>query len=69
MLKNGPIFPIFVLFASFLPKYQKWFKTSLIFVGFDYFEFSEILLTSQILNFEDKLQLMDTCSGQNFNIF
>ena len=33
------------------------------------FKFSEILLTSQILNFEDKSQLMETFSGQNFNIF
>ena len=50
MLKNGPIFPISVLFASFLPKYKK--KNSkrhqflFVFIGF---VFSEILLTSQIL--------------------
>ena len=37
----------FVLFASFLPESQKRFKTSLIFVCFDWF--SEILLTSHIL--------------------
>ena len=37
LVKNGPIFLIFVLFALFLPKYQKRFKTSLIFACFDWF--------------------------------
>ena len=69
LVKNGPIFPIVVLFASFLPKYKKRFKTSLNFICFVGFEFSEILLTSRFWNFEDKLQLMETFSSQNFNIF
>ena len=37
ILKNGPIFLIFILFASFLPKYEKRFKMLLIFVCFDSF--------------------------------
>ena len=40
LVKNAPIFIIFVLFALFLPKYKAQFKTSLFFVCFDWFSVS-----------------------------
>ena len=59
----------FCLFASFLPKYKKnqnvinfrlfWFISS----------FPKFYLLVRFWNFEDNLHLMETFSGQNFNIF
>ena len=43
-------------FASFLPKYQNWFKTSLIFVCFDCFWITKIFLTGQILKIRRQLK-------------
>ena len=70
MLKNGPIFPIFVLFALFLPKYQKKIQTTInLRLFWLVLSLTKFYLKVRFWNFEYNLQLMETCSGQNCSFF
>ena len=69
LVKNEPIFTIFFCLLCFYLNIKNDTNHHYFFLFWLVLSFPKVYLKVRFWNFEDKLQLMETLSGQNLNIF